>query len=55
MASKRAIQQTDGHFNFWKEEELRAGNCDVKVGPGRSLRLSIHTSDCSRERDLLRV
>ena len=31
MATKRAVQQADGHFNFWKEEELRAGNAEVKV------------------------
>jgi hypothetical protein len=32
MASKRAVQSPDGHFNFWRAEELRADNAEAKVG-----------------------
>lgn len=32
MASKRAVQSPDGHFNFWRAEELRADNAEARVG-----------------------
>lgn len=31
MAAKRAVQQPDGHFNFWRAEELRESNADTKA------------------------
>lgn len=31
MAAKKAIQDDDGHFNFWRADEMRDGNAEVKV------------------------
>lgn len=48
MAAKRAVQQPDGHFNFWRAEELRESNAETKVLPGRACGQALHVLETAR-------